>query len=119
MNQTDLLKLEKAGDFRLYGKMPKVAADMDVAEGFANADILDDEGNVQRRKTWREYIYIMAENETHVLGKLVEQNADTSFTKTLEEPERSIAISIVGMRNIYSHAGALAQRELMCPSEEV
>ena len=124
MTQDQLKNLLKTGDTRLYGKMSREYADQPVHESFRKDGlawfIADDEGKVIRPKTWREYLLIIAENETHVLARLCEvDDTDKCFHKTLEESERSAAIAIVAMRNIYSHEGALREREKMCPPVEM
>jgi len=117
MTQIELDKLLASGDTRLYAKMPKVWADMKIhetlrKEGLAWA-IRDEEGKVVRPKLYREYLLILAENKDYVLAKLLEQDANTCFTKTLKKPERDIIVKMLKIENIMSHDEALKERGCM------
>jgi len=119
MTQTELNAQLAAGDTRLYAKMPIQWADMEVDESMPDWSIVDEEGEFVRAKTYREYLLFLAENDDFVLAKLLEQDPNTCFTKTLEKPERDKIIAMIGLPNIMSHNEALAERDRMNPQEEM
>lgn len=124
MTLTQLNKQLKAGDTRLYAKMPKVWADMELHEGLRVEGlkwaIYDDEGEVVRPKTYREYLLFLAEDDDFVLAKLLEhKHPKACFDKTLEKPERDLIVDMLGIENLMNHNEALAERDRMIPPEEI
>ena len=124
MTLTQLNKQIKSGDTRLYAKMPIQWADMELDKGLQvdglKWAVYDDEGEVLRAKTYREYLLFLAEDDKYVLAKLLEhEHPKACFDKKLKKPERDLIIDMIGIENIMSHEEALKERDKMQPSEEM
>lgn len=98
--------------FRLYGVKPAEWADMPVHERFPDGDVIDG-GEVVRRKTYREYLIILANDSENVLARLCKKEADSNIHCELEPAEMAATVALVGLENIYCHDEALQIRDEM------
>jgi len=103
---------------RLFAKLPKAWGDMEVSEKFdPPSRLMPDEVTV---KTYRDYLIVLAEDETDILAQLWRKENDSNcHCPAVLENEIRIICEMIPISAIMCHADALAERDAMVGVEEV